>query len=506
VTDAPALALSITGLTKSYGGNHALDGVNLEVRPGEVHALLGQNGCGKSTLVKCLTGVVKPDAGAVSVYGSPIGFPVGDPHHLGIAVVHQDIGLVDSMTVLENLGISARYGAPALAPVNERSERAIYRALMDKLDVSFDLDASVSTLSPAQRALLGFLRAYRLLDGTTANQLFILDEPTAALPRPEAQHILRLTRRVADLGSAVIFISHRLQEVMEACDRATVMRSGKDVAHLDIAATSRAEIVAHMLGRRMDEFFPAPAPVTTDARVVFAAEGITGRVATDVSFGVRAGEVVGVTGLAGMGQEEMPFLLSGGELPASGDVLLDDVAHRWSTPAEAITAGVALVPGHRLRDGVWIAGTAEENITLPVLPGARAWYGLRGPQLRQLAHRLMTGVGVHPNDPALPMAAFSGGNQQKVVFAKWTQLAPRVLLLDEPTQGVDPGSAKDLLTQALDLAAQGTGVLVFSGDYEQLAAICHRVIVLHEGRVSTVLAGEALTEEGLLHACEVPAA
>jgi ribose transport system ATP-binding protein len=503
---ASTIALTVTGLHKSYGANRALDGANLTVRAGEVHALLGQNGCGKSTLVKCLTGVEVPDSGEVAVFGSSLSFPVSDARSLGIAVIHQDIGLVDSMTVLENLGVAAGYGTRALLPVSERKERRIYDDLMARLDVHFDLDAKVSSLSPAERALLGVLRAFRLMDPDAADQLFILDEPTAALSRPEAARILRLMRRVADLGYGVIFISHRLQEVMDVCDRATVMRSGRDVAHVAIADTTRGELIAHMLGRRMDDYFPSPPPLDPRARARLIVTGLTGDRVADVSFEVRAGEVVGVTGLAGMGQEELPALLSGATIPTAGTVEIDGDSTPVAGPADAISRRVALVPGNRLRDGIWAAGSAEENMTLPLVRRTRALLPLVQSTLREAAAKGMRKVAVHPPTPELAMSGFSGGNQQKIVFGKWMQLNPAIFLLDEPTQGVDPGSAKDLLTDAMDLARGGAAVVVFSGDHEQLAAICHRVIVLHHGRMVDVLQHDALTEERLLAACEAPVA
>lgn len=494
-------ALVVSHLRKTYGGAVALDDVSLTVEQGEVHALLGQNGCGKSTLVKSLTGVVTPDSGEVVIHGAKLDLPVRDAHRHGIAVIHQDIGLVDQMTVLENLGANARYGTRMFAPVDVRRERRVYTDLMHRLGFDFDLDAKVSALSPAERALLAVVRAMRLMEGETDRQLFILDEPTAALSRPEASRLLALMRRVADLGSSVVFISHRLAEVMEVCDNATVMRAGREVARTRIADTTRAGLVAHMLGRRMDDFYPA-VPAFAGGSVLLRADGLSGRRVQDITLDARGGEVLGVTGLAGMGQEELPRLLSGAERPVAGTVTIDGEPAEFANPRAAIAAGVALVPGNRLRDGVWLAGSAEENVILPVLRRFAGLLGVRGGPVRERAAELMARVRVSPNRPDLPMSAFSGGNQQKVVFAKWLQLEPRVLLLDEPTQGVDPGAAKDLLADAVAAAASGSAVVVFSGEHEMLAALCHRVLVLHHGRLIAELSGGDLTEQRLLEACE----
>lgn len=498
----PQAALSVRHLTKAYGGAVALEDVSLTVNAGEVHALLGQNGCGKSTLIKALTGVITPDAGEVDVFGEPLAMPTIDPHTRGIAVIHQDIGLVESMTVLENLGINAHYGTRLLAPVNVAKERAIYSELMERLGVHFDFDAEVSTLSPAERALLAVARAMRLMDMESSEQLFILDEPTAALSKPEAAKLLALMRRVADMGAGVIFVSHRLSEVMEICDRATVMRAGRDIVDVAISDTSRAELVAHMLGRRMDDFFPEP-PVFAGGPTRLTVKELSGVRVSKVSFEARGGEVIGITGLAGMGQEELPFLLCGEERSRGGSYDVDGTPADFTSPSAAIKRGVALVPGNRLRDGIWIAGTAEENVTLPVIGSFTRLFSIRGASVRRRAGELMQRVDVQPNRPDYVLASFSGGNQQKIVFAKWLQLHPGVLLLDEPTQGVDPGAAKALLGDAMNAAAEGSAVVVFSGDHEQLAAICHRVIVLHHGEVIAELTrGEGLTEHALLQACE----
>ncbi|PRY10800.1 sugar ABC transporter ATP-binding protein [Kineococcus rhizosphaerae] len=507
-------ALEVRGMVKSYGGARALDGLDLHVAAGEVHALLGQNGCGKSTLVKALTGVHSPDSGVATVFGRELTYPVTAPHTHGIAVIHQDIGVVDQMTVLENLGVNAGYGTRLLGAVNTRREKRVYGDLMDRLDISLPFDTLVSDLAPAERSLLAVVRAMRLLEAHEgAGQLFILDEPTAALSGGEAERLLALMRRMADLGAGVVFISHRLAEVMEVCDSMTVVRAGRAVATSPVARTTREDIVAAMLGRRMEDFFPAPPPEpvrsgVNSARTRLVVDGLSGDVVQDATFTVHAGEVVGVTGLAGMGQEELPGLIAGVTTPRRGYASVDGTRLAGRSPREAIDATLALVPGNRLRDGCWIAGSAAENLTLPVLSRfARPW-GIDSAAETDHAAERMAEVGTFPNDPRLPMAAFSGGNQQKVVFAKWLQTGPGVLLLDEPTQGVDPGAAHDLLEDVVEIAERGSAVVVFSGDHEQLAAICHRVLVLHHGRTVAEItrASGELTEANLLHACETPAA
>ena len=494
------IALSVRGLEKSYGAVRALRGVDLEVGAGEVHALLGQNGCGKSTLVKALTGIVAPDAGEAELFGRPVSFPVTSAHAQGIAVIHQDLGLVDDMTVLENLGATGGYGTRALGVVRQRRQAEAYRAVMASFDFDVPLHAMVRTLSASERAMLGVVRSVRDLRSDVAGQLFILDEPTAALGRAEADRVLELMRRVAARGAGVVFISHRLNEVTAACDRLTVMRDGQSVYSGAVADVDRGEIVRHMLGRRLDEFFPDP-PTGVGDRVRLSIRGLSGSTLDDLDLDAREGEIVGVTGLDGMGQDELVRIVAGASQAAQGSVEVDGARLPLGSPRAAIQAGVAYVPGNRLRDGGWVEASARENLTLPVLARVRRRGVISSRIERTYAERRLGGVGLHPFDPERAFRGFSGGNQQKIVFAKWLQTEPSVLLLEEPTQGVDAGASRDLLTHVTTAAETGMTVIIVSGDHEQLVELCHRVVVLSHGRITAELPREDLSEERLLVAC-----
>jgi ribose transport system ATP-binding protein len=490
--------LRLDGLDKRFGATHALRSVDLEVHPGTVHALLGQNGCGKSTLVKSVTGVVHPDAGRILVGGVPVHLPVRDPGHLGIAVVHQDVGLVDSLSVLDNLGVSTRFDTPVLNPIRGRRQKARYLALMEQLGIRVSLRATVADLAPAERSLIGLVRAMRALEDHDGPRLLILDEPTASLSRQDADLVLGVMRNLASLGSSALFITHRLGEVMEVCDTATVMRAGSVVATERVSDVSRADLVSMMLGERMEEFFPRPQPLAADAVERISLSGAHGPALRDVDLSVRSGEVLGVTGLVGMGQDDVTAICGGAEHLSDGQLRLDGTLRR---PADAIRRAIVRVPANRLRDAVWAQASAAENATLPVL--RRFSYRgtlLRTRGLRARAREILSAVRLEPLRPDASVSSFSGGNQQKIVFAKWMQLEPRVLLLDEPTQGVDPASAKELLTQMLTLASGGAAVVVNSGDAEMLAEVCHRVLVLSHGRVVGEFEGATLTEAALVHA------
>ncbi|WP_368497767.1 sugar ABC transporter ATP-binding protein [Herbiconiux sp. A18JL235] len=495
-------ALRVDGLRKSFGGVQALRGVDLAVRRGEVHALLGQNGCGKSTLVKILTGVHAPDAGSATLFGEQLSLPVNDPAHSGIAVIHQDIGLVDAMTVLENLGATGGYGTRLLGNVRTGRQRVRFTRLMQEIGFVVPLDVLVADLAPAERAMVGILRAIDQLEqgGGGARKVLILDEPTAALGREDSERLLGLIRTVADTGAAVVFISHRLNEVMTACDRFTVMRDGATVLSGEVSRLDRHAIIAAMLGRELEEFFPDP-PAQTDGRAVrLRLDQVTGAVVDDFSLEVRAGEIVGVTGLAGMGQDELPQLLAGARRVDSGAIEVDGSALTLREPSDAIRRGMVVVPGNRLRDGCWAAATAAENVTLPVLRRYAGAFGIRRRQESRAARSALEEVGLHPLAPDRPLGSFSGGNQQKAVFAKWLQLDPGVLVLHEPTQGVDAGAAKELLEQVVRRAADGAAVLIVSGDHEQLVEVCHRVVVVGHGSVLADIPRARLTEQALLAA------
>lgn len=499
---ADSAALVVSGLTKSFGGVTVLRPLSLRVEPGEVHALVGQNGSGKSTLVKCLTGVHTPDAGEASVFGRELHFPVHAPAEHGIAVIHQDIGLVEEMTVLENLGINAKYGTRLLSPVSVRREKSIYREIFERLGIDIPFDQPVSTLGPAEHALIGVARAMRVM-ARHDRQLFILDEPTAHLSRIEAERVTTFMQRVAALGSSVIFISHRLNEVLTSCDTVTVIRDGRLITSGTTQDLTKSDLVSSMLGRRMVDFYPRRPTPPDDAPVILEVSGLCGDIVRDVTLDVRSGEIVGVTGLAGMGQEELPLLLAGATAAQAGAVRVDREPVRLGNTRASIAKSIALVPSNRQRDGLWMDATAAENVTLPVLRSFTNRIGMLDRRReRRVADGILDGSGLRPMEPDREMRMFSGGNQQKVVVGKWLQLSPRIFLLDEPTQGVDAGAARELLDRAANLAASGTAVIVFSGDHEQLAAMCNRVIVLNDGRQVAELSGDDLTERALLEACE----
>ncbi|NYD44710.1 ribose transport system ATP-binding protein [Actinomadura luteofluorescens] len=494
-----APVLELTGIAKSFGAVPALVSVDLVVEPGTIVGLLGQNGSGKSTLVKILTGIHRVDAGEIRFHGSVLESPVRHASRRGIVVIHQDLGLHPRLSVLDNVGVGDGYATGKLLPRSRRGELGTFRRLGERLGIDLDPWRLVGELSPAERVFVAVIRALRELEhgGGDGRPLILFDEPTALLPAAESARLIEMMRRLAAGGAGVLFITHRLAELMATCDKAAVIRDGSVVFERPTSEVSHDDYIEAMLGRRMSSYYPEKHPVA-GGEPLLRVRGLRGRRLQGLDLDVRPGEIVGVTGLVGMGQEELPMLLCGGAPAAGGAV---EVGGRSiTTVRDALASGMAMVPGDRRRDGVWTGTTAQENVTLPVLGSLFDRGLLRARRQREQARDLMGRAGVHPPRPDLPISAFSGGNQQKIVFAKWMNTDPRILVLDEPTQGVDAGAKRDLLQWIVSETARGIAVVMASADHEQVAALCHRVLVLREGAIAAVLEGDQVTEEQILKA------
>jgi len=490
--------LSARSLSKSFGGTRALVGVDLELRPGEVHALIGQNGSGKSTLIKILSGFHAPDDGSVEVRGEPVHLPLrpGEPQRLGLSFLHQESAVAEQMSVLENLRLG-RYETTWYGRVAWRRERERVRELLETMNVGVEPDVPMRRVPQAERALIGFVRAAQELHDRAG--VLILDEPTESLPAPAVQQLFEAIRTVAARGSAVLFVSHRLEEVLEISDRISVIRDGRLAGTLARDNATEARLIELMLGRELGQLYPRR--VEAEGDVVLEVRGLSGRIADEVDLDIRRGEIVGLTGLVGMGHDEVPYLLFGARPARAGAIAVGGEPIREATPQAMRRAGVALVPADRARASGVGSASVLENMTLPVLD---AFFG-RG-RLRKGAERarvlqLMLQFGVTPADPDRRLGALSGGNQQKALLAKWLQVRPFVLLLHEPTQGVDIGSRREIFRIVRETAALGAAVLIASSEYEDLANVCNRVVVMRRGRAVTELTGGDLTSERILERC-----
>ncbi len=479
------------GVSKRFGATAALTDVTMDLRSGEVLALVGENGAGKSTLVKILAGVHAPDAGTILLDGVPTA--IADPaaaRALGIAVVHQEPRLFPDLSVAENVFMaSPRKGS--MGQISWRRMRQEAAAAFEQLDVRMDVTAPVRGLSMADQQLIEIAKALSL-----DAKVLVLDEPTASLSAHEVERLFTIVRRTRDRGVAVLFVSHRLDEVFELCDRATVFRDGRYVTTAATADLTTADLVRHMVGRAVTLFPKGEAKI---GGVLLEVKGLALAGAfRDVSFHVRAGEILGFAGLVGAGRTEIARVLFGIEKATAGEVLLSGKHVEFAAPSAALGAGIAYVPEDRHQDGLVLDFSITDNVTLPILTRMFPRLFVRPAAERAVAERYTERLRVRMTGVDQQAQALSGGNQQKVVIAKWLATNPRILILDEPTRGVDIGAKVEVHHIISELAASGLGIILISSDLPEVLAMSDRILVLHEGRVTAEIAQADATEERVM--------
>ena len=481
--------LRMVAVTKSYPGVRALDGVDFDLAAGEVHALLGENGAGKSTLIKVLAGVHQPDGGRLELDGRPVVLrSPADATRAGIAVVHQELVLIPTLTVRENLFLGRARTRRGL--VHHREERERARALFARLGFALDPEARVRDLSVADQQLVEIARALDL-----DARVLILDEPTSSLSPSEAASLLDVLADLAARGMGVIYISHRLEEIERIADRVTVLRDGARVP----SGATRGEWIEAMVGRPLDQEYPARRSHAGDVRL--EVRGLSRPPAVqDVDFDLRAGEVLGLTGLVGAGRTELARLICGADRAARGSVRLDGQPVDLSSPRTTIRAGIGYLSEDRKGEGLLLDRSLRENFALAndatLTRRGRLLRALEAARFRHHADALR----MKYTEAEQPARGLSGGNQQKLVLARWLQRDAEVLILDEPTRGIDVGARYEIYVLIRELAARGKSLLVISSDLPEVLGICDRVLVLHEGRLTADLAVDGLTQEQLLTA------
>jgi ribose transport system ATP-binding protein len=508
-------ALRARHISKTFAATRALDDAAIGVAPAEIHGLVGENGSGKSTLIKILAGYHASDPGGeLAIDNRPVTLPLrpGQPRELGLRFVHQNLGLISSLSVVENI-LLEELAAPRLRPISWSRERRRARDTFARLGVEIDPRATVGDLSPAARAQLSTARALagtRIVgaDQITPVRLLVLDETAAYLPAPERERFFDLIRTVAASGVGILLVSHDLGEARAISDRITVLRNGRNAATVAAAAVETRELVELVAGKHVSSSpirrsaRPGDGPVAAELAHAICLNGLVGDSVAGLSLKLHRGEIVGITGPTGSGFEEVPYLIFGASRCAGGKLKIDhehDLAAM--TPARALRAGIALLPGDRERDGVVDSLSVEANISLPVLDRHARGLSLRKRQLTENARRLLAEYQVRPATPGAPMETLSGGNQQKVLLAKWIQLAPALLLLHEPTRGVDVGARREILATLRRVARGGVAVICASGDYEELAAVCDRVLVFREGAPVRTLIEDEITVPQIADAC-----
>lgn len=497
--------VTIKGLSKTFGSTTVLSNVDLSVRPGEIHGLVGHNGSGKSTLIKILAGYHDPDPGGeLEVRGEPVSLPLrhGEHRDLGIAFVHQDLGLVETLSVLENLRLG-RYQLTGKVPrISWRQERRIGEQLLERFGIPVRPDADLRGVQDVDRALIAIARAVSDIELIDKPGLLVLDEPTVYLPGESVQALFRTMRSVAARGHGIIFVAHQLNEVLQISDEVTVLREGRVAGQLPTRDASHETLVNLIVGRNLGNLYPA-ASGNPDRRDVLAeAESLSGGLVRSFSATLLEGEILGVTGLLGMGSEDIPYLLYGALPAESGQLRWQGTAipGKRISPVRSLRSGVVLVPANRLRDGVIPSMTVGENVGQAVLRRNKRGGLLRLRALAAQVGQTLRAFDVRPAAPGTPMNTLSGGNQQKALIGKWLQVEPRLLLMHEPTQGVDIRARQEIFSYIAAAAAAGTTVLVASSEYEDLVGLCHRVLVFRDGRVEQELSGPGLTESELIKA------
>ncbi len=487
--------LRLSGVCKTYPGVRALDRVDLDVLPGEVVGLVGENGAGKSTLMKILGGVAEPTEGTLAIDGRTLErYGVADAYAAGIAFVHQELNLFDNLSVAANvfIGREPRRGG-FLNLVDEAELERRTAPLLQQLGADFSPGTSVSALSLAQMQLVEIAKAL-----SQKARLVIMDEPSSSLTTTETERLLKVVARLKADGVSVIYITHRLHEIETCADRVVVLRDGRRVAEVARRDITAEALIRHMIGRDLTMLYRPPA--TRPGATVIELDGLRTpyRPGRAVNLAVRAGEILGLAGLVGSGRTELARVIFGLERPVGGRLRIDGKAVDVAGPADAIARGIYLVPEDRKRLGLILDLAIERNVSLADLPRHARRGIVDSASERRTAMAQRDGLSIRCADTAVETGSLSGGNQQKVVLGRWLSMAPRLLILDEPTRGIDVGSKDEIYRLMRKLADSGVGILMISSDMEEVIGVSDRVAVMHEGGIAGELERDELSERAIL--------
>lgn len=497
-TDDHGFLLEARGLSKTFGERTVLSSLDFTVAPGTVHALVGQNGSGKSTFIKILSGYYTPDPGGrLKVKGQEIPLPVSHKEitRAGISFVHQDLGLVPALSVVENVMVR-RFHPNRIGYISWRAEKARTASCLERVGIRVDPEMLVQDLDPVEQALVAIARG---LDGLPkSGGVLILDEPTAYLPRDGVDRLFDAVDQVRNIGFGIVLVSHRLEEVRRMADDITVLRDSRVVLESSAGNLSDDDLVTAIVGRAL--LARKPAPVLAKGATLGRVSGLYGPQVIDCSFEVREGEVVGLAGLIGMGQNEVVHLLFGAARAMHGTLQVGDsqISLSEMTPRKAMARGISFLPGDRRSQSAVAVGTVSENLSLPILGKIARWGFLRPRVVQKHVLALVEEYDVRPAEPNLPFGLLSGGNQQKALVGKWMQLTPRLLMFEEPTAGVDVGGKSEILRRIRSsVQSTSAAAIIASSDFAEFAEVCDRVLVFRDGRIVGELNSAEISEDSI---------
>ncbi len=505
--DKHSALLWMEDVSKSFPGVQALQNVSLHVGAGEILGLIGQNGAGKSTLMKILSGVYTPDSGEILLGGQPI--QIHNPHHaqgLGISIIYQELNLMPNLSVMENIFVGREPGPLFFVSRGQLEQQT--RSILDRMRMHLRPTALVRSLSVAEQQMVEIAKAI-----SRDVRVLIMDEPTSALSETEVETLFDIIRQLRENGVAVIFISHRLEEVLHICDRVTVLRDGANAGDVAVKETSREALIRMMVGRPLDQFFHRDshlAETSGQGDTVLEVRGVSRRgtainpdaiVLDNVSLTLKRGEILGLAGLVGAGRTELARVIFGADKRNSGEIWVEGKPASIHSPVDAIKHGIGLVPEDRKGQGLILKLAVRVNMTLANLDTLSTLDFVQLGSERKLVNNYIDRFEIRTPSPEQRVVNLSGGNQQKVVISKWLMLNPKILIMDEPTRGIDVGAKSEIYELMHELASQGISIIMISSEFPELIGMCDRIVCLAEGRVTGEVAREDATLETLMHYC-----
>ncbi|MBE2276712.1 MAG: sugar ABC transporter ATP-binding protein [Rhodobacteraceae bacterium] len=473
------LAVEMSGIHKSFGGISALKGVDLAVRPGSIHALVGENGAGKSTLLKILQGVISPDGGEIRVHGTALGQHAPEASRAaGLGMIFQELSLVPTLTVAENIFLN-RELLRFTGTINRKAERSRARDILASLGMEIDPDSPVGSLATGQRQMVEIAKAL-----SQDARILILDEPTAALSTAEVAHLFGFLRDLKKRGLSAIYVSHRMDEIIEIADDVTILRDGRNVAAAALSDITLEGIVEAMIGKKVTNFAYRTRQIDRNVLPLLEVRGVSaGARPVDCSFRLFPGEVLGIAGLMGAGRSELVRSLFGVDRRSAGEIFLYGKPLQINSPSDAIAAGIVLIPESRQREGLVVDHSVIQNLSLPQIDALTTGGFVATGRERKLAADLIARLRIKTGSPHAAARSLSGGNQQKIVIAKWLATNPEVILLDEPTAGIDIGSKGEIVDLVRSFAETGKAVVVISSEPAELLALADRILIMSNGRI-----------------------